>query len=69
MNGITRLIAEQANTYAERVAEIGRAPLDASVWNRLFGKSGAEDLRETVRRLEAEVKRLARGRKPRQRRS
>ena len=69
MNGITRMIAEQANTYAERVAEIGRAPLDAAAWNRLFGKSGGEDLRETVRRLEAEVKRLARGRKPRQRRS
>lgn len=69
MNGLTRLIADQANTYAERMAEIGRAPLDASAWNRLLGKAGGEDLRETVRRLEAEVKRLARGRKPRQRRS
>ena len=62
MSNLTRMIAEQANAYAARVAEIGRAPLDAAAWNRLFGKAGGEDLRETVRRLEAEVKRLARGR-------
>ena len=78
VNGISRLIAEQANSYAERVAEIGRAPLDTKAWNRLFGKAEdgdenpkkrpADDLRETVRRLENEVKRLAR-RRPRQRRS
>jgi polyhydroxyalkanoate synthesis repressor PhaR len=79
MAGLSRLVAEQASAYAQRMAEIGRAPLDASAWNRLFGKppregsdepgGGGDDLRDAVRRLETEVKRLARGRRPRQRRS
>jgi polyhydroxyalkanoate synthesis repressor PhaR len=66
MSGVTRLVADQANTYAQRI--FGK--LDAAAKQAAESSvPGAEDLRETVRRLEAQVKRLARARRSRQRRS
>jgi len=68
--GLTTAIKEQADSYAKKVAEFGRRSLDGSVLGKLLAAPAAEadeSLRETVRRLAAQVERLTadRDKKPR----
>jgi polyhydroxyalkanoate synthesis repressor PhaR len=78
LNGLTSAITQQADAYARRVAEFGRRSLDASALGKMLAgalrpgetpsveepseEPSADDLRQAVRDLQDEVKRLGRER-------
>jgi polyhydroxyalkanoate synthesis repressor PhaR len=77
LTGLTSAISQQADVYAKRVADFGRRSLDGSVLGKLLAVTrdrsssertiasadADESLRESVRRLEAQVERLSAERK------
>jgi polyhydroxyalkanoate synthesis repressor PhaR len=76
LNGLTAAITQQADAYARRVADFGRRSLDTSALGKMLAgalrtsetppaeeppeEPSADDLRNAVRELQDEVKRLSR---------
>jgi polyhydroxyalkanoate synthesis repressor PhaR len=76
LNGLTSAITQQADAYARRVADFGRRSLDTSALGKMLAGAlrpaesvaddepieteSADDLRNAVRELQDEVKRLGR---------